>query len=145
MAPIVTLYNHTAARFWSGANAESDEYIINLYTVLPSNLTATTKTAAEAGATQLSTAFGYTQNAKILTSVAVSVFSVNGFKLDADDPSWTASGGDLAAAFAMCFNNTDTDDPPVFRVDFGGTSTAPDTIPLVIGWDPDGIFNGEWS
>lgn len=144
MSVTVTIYNHTAARFWSGANAVGDQYIINLYTVLPENASATTKTAAEAGATQLATAFGYTQNAKALTSVAVTIFSTNGFKFDADNPVWTAAGGNLEAEFAMVYNNTDTNNSPVFRVDFGGTSTAPDTIPLEIGWPVDGIFNGDW-
>ena len=140
MAPSITLYNHTRSRFLSGANLAGDTYKINLYSVLPANVTATTKAAAESGATQLSTANGYTQNTMALTGVAVSIVTTDDGKFDADDVSWTASGGSIAAAFAMVYNDTDTDDPPVFRIDFDGTVTATTGIPLVISWNDSGIF-----
>ena len=140
MAVTITVYNHTKARFLSGANAVGDEYIVNLYTVLPANLTATTKAAAESGATQLSTANGYTQNAKVLAGVAVTTVTTDDAKFDADNVEWTASGGSLVANFALVYNNTDTDDPPLFRVDFGETITATSTTVLTIDWNPDGIF-----
>jgi hypothetical protein len=43
---IVTFYNHTRARFLSGANAVGDTYRINLYTALPENAPATPKSSA---------------------------------------------------------------------------------------------------
>jgi hypothetical protein len=52
---------------------------------------------------------------------------------------WTASGGSIAAAFAMLYNDTDTDDPPVFRYDFEGTVTAVDGDPFQIIWNISGI------
>ncbi len=140
MAPSITVYNHTKSRFLSGANAVGDTYRVNLYTVLPANLTATTKTAAESGATQLATANGYTQNTMALTGVTVTITTTDDATFDANDVSWTATGGSIAAAFAMVYNDTDTDDPPVFRVDFDGTVTATVGIPLVIGWNASGIF-----
>jgi hypothetical protein len=136
----VTLYDHTTARFLSGANAAGDSYKINLYSTLPANATATTKAAAESGATQISTANGYTQDTKTLTGVAVTTVTTNDAKFDADDVSWTASGGSIAAAFAMVYNDTDTDDPPVFRIDFDGTITATTGVPFVIEWNASGIF-----
>ncbi len=141
MAPSITLYNHTRARFLSGLNLATDEYIVNLYTTLPVNATATTKAAAESGATQLSTANCYTQNAKVLTGVTVTTVTTDDAMFDAADVSWTATGGSLVANYAMVYNNTDTDDPPVFRVDFDGTITALDTIPLIIAWNAGGIFS----
>ncbi len=140
MAPSITVYNHTKSRFLSGANSSSDTYRVNLYTVLPANLTATTKTAAESGATQLSTANGYTQNTMALTGVSVTITTTDDATFAASNVSWTATGGSIAAAFAMVYNDTDTDDPPVFRVDFDGTVTATVGIPLVIGWNASGIF-----
>jgi hypothetical protein len=136
----VTVYDHTTARFLSGANAVGDSYKINLYSTLPANATATTKAGAESGATQISTANGYTQNTKTLTGVAVTSVTTNDAKFDADDVSWTASGGSIAAAFAMVYNDTDTDDPPVFRIDFDGTITATTGVPFVIEWNASGIF-----
>jgi hypothetical protein len=140
MAPSITIYNHTRARFLSGANLATDEYIVNLYTVLPANLTATTKSAAESWATQLSTANGYTQDAKVLSGVTITTVTTDDAMFDADDVSWTATGGSLEGNFAMVYNNTDTDDPPVFRVDFDGAVTAAAGIPLVISWNASGIF-----
>jgi hypothetical protein len=141
----VSLYNHTVKRFLSGENAEGDTYRINLYTVLPFDATATTKAAAEAGATQLPTALGYTQNAKSLTGVLVSVVTTNDARFDADDVTWTASGGALTANFALVYNDTDTNDPPVMRIDFDGAQSAPDTTEFKIVWNANGIIAGTTS
>jgi hypothetical protein len=140
MAPSVTLYDHTRPRFLSGANAVGDSYKINLYSVLPANVTATTKAAAESGATQVATANGYTQDTKTLTGVVVNTVSTTNGQFDADDVTWTASGGSIAAAFALVYNDTDTDDPPVLRIDFDGTVTATDGVPFVISWNASGIL-----
>jgi len=139
MAVTITPYDHTAARLLSGADAVGDSYKINLYTSLPLNATATTKAAAESGATQVATANGYTQDTKTLSGVAVTTVTTNDAKFDADDVTWTASGGSIAAAYAMIYNDTDTDDPPMFRIDFGATVTAPDGVPFVIIWNASGI------
>lgn len=124
MPVTVTLYNHTARKIQAGEFPASDSYVANLYTVLPANATATTKTAAESGATQLSTANGYTQNAKTLTNVAISTITTNDSTFTSDPVVWDASGGSIAAAFAMIYSDTQTNDPPLARIDFGGTVTA---------------------
>ena len=138
MAATVTLYNFTRARFLSGLNAQGDTYKVNLYSALPANATATTKAAAESGATQIDTGNGYTQDTKVLTGVTTTIISTTNAKFDADDVSWTASGGSIAAAFALVYN--DTDSAPVLRIDFDGTVTAANGIPLVITWNSGGIF-----
>lgn len=124
MPVTVTLYNHTTRKIQAGEFPASDSYVANLYTVLPANATATTKTAAESGATQLSTANGYTQNAKTLTNVAISTITTNDSTFTFDPVVWDASGGSIAAAFAMIYSDTQTNDPPLARIDFGGTVTA---------------------
>lgn len=139
MAVTISAYNHTAARNRSGANAPGDDYLITLYTVLPFIPAATTKAAAEVGATQLATANGYTQNAKLLTGVGVGTVTTNDANFDADNVSWTPSGGNIAAAFALISNGTDTDDPPMYHIDFGGTVTAIPGDNFEINWHPDGI------
>jgi hypothetical protein len=136
---IVTVYDHTRSRYLSGANAVGDTYKINLYTALPENITATTKAAAETGATQLATANGYVQNDKVLTGLAVTIDTFYG-RLEADDVIWTATGGSISAGFALIYNDTDASDPPVIRIDFDGTVTALDTDPFQIVWDPAGII-----
>ncbi len=135
---IVTTYNHTRSLFLSGQLNTADNYRINLYTVLPANATATTKATAESGATQLTTANGYTQNTKALTGVTITIVSTTNGRFDADDVTWTASGGSIAAAFAMVWNNTS--DLPVLRIDFEGTVTATDGVPFAVQWDANGIY-----
>lgn len=139
MAVTTTVYNHTRSRFLSGANSETDEYRITLYSALPANLTATDKTAAEASATQIGTASGYIQDDKILTGVVVTIENTDEAKFDSDDPTWTATGGSIAANYAMVYNATDGD-APVFRIDFGGTVTATAGIDFVVRWDPTGAL-----
>lgn len=141
MAVTITLYDHTVSRFASGANAVGDTYKINLYSAFSFDATDTTKALAEGGATQLTTANGYTQDAKTLANVAVSVVSTNDAKFDADDVSWTASGGDIGpASYAMIYNDTDTDDPPLAYIAFGEAKTANTGTPFNITWDAAGII-----
>lgn len=140
MAVTVSLYNHTTKRFADGSNAVGDTYTINLYSAFTHDATATTKATAEAGATQLSTANGYTQNAKNLTTVAVTTVTTNDAMFDADDVIWTASGGDIGPArYALLFNDTDTDDPPVLSIDFGENKTANTGTDFKITWNASGI------
>lgn len=136
----VSLYNHTVKRFLSGENAQGDTYRVNLYTVLPFDATAATKAAAEAGSTQLPTASGYVQNSKTLANVVAAIVAPNDARFDADDVTWTATGGAITANFALVYNDTDVDDPPVLRIDFDGAQSAPDTTDFKIVWNAAGII-----
>lgn len=138
MAVTVSLFNHSAKRFADGSNLAADQYKVNLYTAFTFDATATTKAAAETGATQVATNFGYTQDAKLLTSVAVTQTG-NDAAFDAADVTWTATGGQIAAAHALVYNDTDTDDPPLLYINFGETKTADDGTDFKIIWDATGI------
>jgi len=139
MTVTITPYNHTAARIRSGANAAGDSYLITLYSTLPFIPGATTKAAAEVGATQIATANGYTQNAKLLTGVTVSTVTTDNASFDADDVTWTPAGGNISASFALVCNDTDANDPPLYHIDFGGTVLATPGDTFDISWHPDGI------
>jgi hypothetical protein len=128
----VNLYNHTRLRFANGANASTDVYRINLYSAFTFDATATTKTAAETGATQLSTANGYTQNGKTLASVVISVANTNEALFDFADVQWDATGAGIAASHAMVYNDTDANDPPVAHINFDGTVTAAAGVPFIV-------------
>lgn len=146
MAVTVKLYDHTPLRFSNGANAPGDTYIVNLYSALTFTSTDTTKAAAETGATQLSTANGYTQNTKTLDSLALTATGspANDVKLDANDVSWTASGGAIGPArYALVCNSTDSNSPPVLFMDFGENKTADNGTPFNIAWHANGIIG--WS
>lgn len=140
MAVTVSLYNHTTKRFADGSNAVGDTYTINLYSAFTHDATATTKTAAESGATQLSTAYGYTQNAKNLANVVVTTVTTNDAMFDADDVTWSASGGDIGPArYALLYNSTDANGPPVLSIDFGENKTANSGTDFKITWNASGI------
>lgn len=139
MVATISLYNHTRLRFVNGANAEADVYKIALYTTLPFDATATTKAAAETGATQVTTGNGYTQDDKALANVAFSIFNTNGAKVDADNVAWTAAGGPITASKALIYNDTDVGKPPVAYIDFGEELSAGDGTDFLVNFATDGI------
>lgn len=142
MAITAHIYNHTVRRFMDGSNAAGDTYKVNLYSAFTFDATATTKSAAETGATELTTANGYTQFDKTLGSVSISTILTNGAMFDAGDTSWTASGGNIAARYVTIFNDTDTDDPPVVTFDLGETVTALSGDFFELIWNANGIISG---
>lgn len=146
MAVTVTLYDHTAAKFADGSFAATDSYKINLYSAFTFTASDATKAAAETGATQLATNFGYTQDSKPLNAVAVTTVTTNDAKFDADDVVWTASGGDIGPAqYAMVYNDTDTNDPPVLYIDFGAGETATNGTDFKIVWNASGIITWTYT
>jgi hypothetical protein len=141
MAVTISLYNHTAKRFADGANAVGDTYKVMLCTA--ATFDATDTTLAGITKTEVVTANGYTAGGATLSNVTVNTVTTNGAKFDADDASWTASGGPLTANFAILYNATDADDPPVAFIDFDGSETAGDGTDFLVVWSVDGIFT--WS
>jgi hypothetical protein len=83
---------------------------------------------------------GYTTGGQSLASVAVTTVTTNDAMFDAADLTWTASGGSISAAFAVLYNDTDADDPPLAFIDFGGTDSAGDGTDFKITWNAAGIF-----
>jgi hypothetical protein len=132
------LYNHTAQRFASGANSSTDTYKVKLLTA--ATFDATNVTLAATGGTEVAGADGYTTGGATLSGVAVTTVTTNDAKFDANDVTWSATGGGITASFAIIFNDTDTDDPPVAFVDFGGSRTVNSGNDFVISWNADGIF-----
>jgi hypothetical protein len=137
MAITISLYNHTAARFANGANAVGDTYKVILLTA--ATFDATHTTLAAAGGTEASNT-GYTAGGATLANVAVATVTTNDAKFDADDVTWTATGAALEAAYAIIYNDTDADDPPVAFIDFGGTESAGTGTDFKIAWNASGIF-----
>jgi hypothetical protein len=66
--------------------------------------------------------------------------TTNDASFDAADLTWNASGGSIAAAFAILYNDTDADDPPLAFIDFDGTQTAGAGTDFKITWNAAGIF-----
>jgi hypothetical protein len=138
MAVTISLYNHTAKRFGSGENAEGDTYKVMLCTAATFN--ASNTTLAGITKTEVTNGDGYTTGGAALTNVAVTTVTTNDAKFDADDVTWTASGGPITASFGILYNDTDANDPPVAFIDFDGSQTAGDATDFLIVWNASGIF-----
>ena len=136
MAPSISLYNHTTARFANGANAVGDTYKLMLCSA--ATFDAANTTLASITRTEIS-GNGYTTGGATLANVAVTTVTTNDAKFDADDVSITASGGSIAASHAILYNDTDADDPPVAFLNFDGTITATAGVPFVVQWNANGI------
>lgn len=137
MAVTFSLYNHTAQRFASGANAAADTYKVKLLTAATFNATHTT--LAGTGGTEVASGNGYTTGGATLANVAITTVTTNDAKFDADDVVWSASGGAITASYGILYNDTDTDDPPVAFIDFGGSESAGDGTDFRIVWNASGI------
>lgn len=139
MAVTISLYNHTAQRFGSGANAVGDTYKVKLLTA--ATFDATHATLAATGGTEVANANGYITGGATLANVAVSTVATNDAMFDADDVTWAASGGAITASYAILYNDTDTNDPPVAFIDFGGTESAGVGTDFKIVWSASGILS----
>lgn len=140
MSVTITLYNHTAKLFADGSNASGDTYKIKLYSALTPDVTDTTLAAVDAAGTEATAGTGYTAGGQALANVAVTTAATNDAKFDADDVTWTASGGAIAAAYGVIYNDTDANDPPLAVINFDGTQTATDGADFTVAWHANGIF-----
>lgn len=138
MAVTMDVYDHTQFLFTSGALL-GDTFGVKLYSAFTFTASDTTVAAAEGGATQLTTANGYTQDAKVLANAAVTQVNTDDAKFDADDVSWTASGGDIGpATYAMIHSVTGQE--PLFYINFGEAKTANNGTPFNITFDAAGLL-----
>lgn len=139
MPVTISLYNHTPQRFASGANAVGDTYKVKLLTA--ATFDATHTTLAATGGTEVANANGYITGGATLANVAVTTVTTNDAMFDADDVTWTASGGAIAASYAILYNDTDANDPPVAFIDFGGSESAGAGTDFKIVWNAAGIVS----
>lgn len=136
MAPSISLYNHTSRLFANGTNESSDNYRVMLCTAATFN--ATDATLAGITKTEVASGTGYTSGGGLLGNVTVTS-SLNDAKFDADDVTWTASGGAITASFGILYNQTAGDLPLAF-INFDGVQTAGDATQFKIIWNSNGIF-----
>lgn len=139
MALTITPYNHTARLFANGSFIPGDTYKVMLCTA--ATLDASNTTLAGITKTEVANLYGYTTGGATMANVAVTTVTTNDAKFDADDVTWTASGGSIAADYAIVYNDTDTDDPPLAFIDFGGTETAVASTNFLLVWNASGIFS----
>lgn len=132
----ISLYDHTAKRFADGSNAVGDTYKLKLLTAATFDATHTTLTAT--GGTEVANGNGYLTGGATLGSVVVNQTG-NDAAFDAADVTWSASGGAITAGYGIIYNDTDTNDPPVAFIDFGGSQSAGDGTDFKVIWNASGI------
>ena len=136
MPVTISLYNHTAKLFADGSNAAGDVYKVKLFTAATFNATHTTEAAA--GGTEVANANGYVTGGATLTGVAVTTVTTNDAMFDANNVTWSASGGSIAASYGRIYISTDS--TPLAFIDFDGTKTAGNGTDFLIQWNAAGIF-----
>lgn len=139
----ITPYNHTAKLISEGVIEPADTFKVALYTAATFN--AANTTLAGVTKTEVANGNGYTTGGQALSGVTVTTVATSGSKFDADDLAWAASGADLTASFAIVYDDTETGDPPLFFIDFGGTKTAGDGTDFKLIWNASGIWTGAWT
>ncbi len=140
MAVTVSLYNHTARLLADGSNPPGDTFRVMLCT--SATFSAANTTLAGITKTEVATANGYTAGGVALANVTISTVTTNDARFDADDASWSATGGAITASFAILYNDSDAGDPPLAFIDFGESRSAGAGTELEIVWSASGIF--EW-
>ena len=92
---------------------------------------------------ELASEHGYTAGGVTLSSKAVTYDAAsNESRFDAEDVSWTASGGSLTARYAIIYKSTGTSttSPLLGWVDFGENNTVGSGAKFVIEWASTGIL-----
>ena len=137
MAVVATLSNHFKFQLASG-NIDFDADVFKI--ILMDSAFAFDKDThaalANVSANEITGSNGYTQQNKTLANVGVSEDDANDqAAITWDDPTWTASGGDLggeAIGAAIIYDDTSSDDTVVGCIDFGTDYTIPDGSSLKI-------------
>ena len=135
----ISLYNHTAKLFADGSNAVADTYKVMLCTA--ATFSAANTTLAGVTKTEVASGNGYTTGGATLANVTVTTVTTNDAVFDADDATWTASGGSITASYGILYNDTDANDPPLAFIDFGGSQSAGDTTQFKVVWNASGIVS----
>jgi hypothetical protein len=123
--------------FSNGTFAEGHTYKVKLLTA--ATYDAIDVTLAETGGTEVSNANGYTTGGATLTGVAVTTVNTDDSKFDANDATWSATGSGITASFAILYNDTVTNDPPVAFINFDGSESAGAGTDFLVQWDANGI------
>lgn len=134
----MNFYNHTLDLFAGGEVdiANIKVMLTNGYTFAATETVMTNATAAQVSGN------GWTVGGEALASAAVTVVSTNGAKLDGDDISVTATGGDIGPADGLVVYDA-TSGKPLFQYDFASSQTAGVGTPFNIVWNASGLAT--WS
>lgn len=136
MAVTISLYNHTPKLF---ANGDVDLTALKLM-LLDNDATFTAShTAISSISGDEVSGNGWDTGGELLDNAAVTVVTTNDAKLDADDISVTATGGNIGPAYKGVIYD-DTGNYPLAFIDFDGAQTAGNGTAFLVTWNASGIF-----
>lgn len=140
MAVTISQYDHTEQLFASGSVTLSTLKVQLLSASASFTASHTALTSVNnSGAYEVS-GNGWTAGGETIANVAVTTVTTNDAKLDGDDISVTATGGDIGpASGAVVYDDTDASDAPLFFIDFDGAQTAGVGTDFIISWNASGI------
>ena len=143
MAITTTLYNHTTKLFANGEVSLADLKVMLLDNDLAALFDATDTDMTGLTGAEVS-GFGWTSGGKAIASAAITTTSTNDAKLDGDDISVTATGGQIGPAKALVIYD-DNSNKPLGFVDFGQDEAAGDTTDFKISWNAAGILTWTYT
>ena len=128
-------FNHTRQLFQSGSVdlTTLKVMLVNDYTFDATETDMTTATASEVSGN------GWAVGGPTIANVEVTTVSPGDSKLDGDDISITASGGDIGPADGLVVYDSSANDNPLFYYAFPSSQTAGDGTPFNVTWDAAGI------
>jgi hypothetical protein len=110
------------------------------------SFTKTHQTWSQISTNQIAAGNGYTAGGKNLAAVTISMPAGGTVMFDADDVTWTATGGSIptsgtAKYCVLYFSGTQTNDEMLIcNVDFGQTESAGNGTDFRITWHANGIY-----
>jgi hypothetical protein len=141
MATTISRYNHTLKKLINKEVTYTTLKVMLLNDSATFDATDTTLTdVTNSGAYEVS-GNGWTEGGETLASVAVTTVSTDGAMIDAADLEADASGGSIGPAYAaVIYDDTDSDDAPLWYVDFGEAKEADDGTPFKFTINASGLL-----
>lgn len=119
-------FNHTRARFQSGANADSDEYRLYLLSASASfDGSHTTFAQVTNSGAYVVSGNGWSASGEVIPNWAAAAYATDDAQITADDVVVAISGADLGP-FSHYLIHNETDDAPVALVSLSAPKTVPD-------------------
>jgi len=139
MAVTINIYDQAIEDIVSGAiDLDSDTLKVILLDT-DASFTATNTDLTDISGDEIANGNGYTTGGATLSNVSVTD-SAGTTTVDADDVTWTASGGNIAAFAAAIYDDTHANNRLIAFIDFGGEIIAGNGTNFNIVWNGSGIL-----
>lgn len=141
MAVSISRYNHTAKKLLNKEVTYTTLKVMLLNNSASFSAGDTTlNQVTNSGAYQVSGG-GWASGGQTLASVAVTTVDTNGAMLDGNDIEVTATGAAIGPAYAaVIYDDTDSNDAPLWFVNFGEAKQADEGTPFKFSLNASGLF-----